>query len=626
MFVLVLTSLLGLTCAQFPPTPEGVTLLKSKFHENVTISYKEPGICETTPGVRSYSGYVHLPPGFLDDGPGGESQNYPINTFFWFFEARKNAANAPLAIWLNGGPGGSSMIGLLEENGPCFVGPDSKTTYLNPWSWNNEVNMLYLDQPTQVGFSYDIPTNCTVRVDKGDDMPEPIPTNFTDGIPTTNLTNYIGTFGSQDLSKTANTTLFAAHALWHFAQTWFFEFPHYKPADDRISVWAESYGGHYGPGFVRFFQQQNDKIANRSLTERNAKYIHLDTLGIVNGLVDLVIQQESFITFPYNNTYGIQVFNRSFYEELMYNWTRPGGCKEKVQACQDSMKDQDPVVASLLKTMTGSCNNASESCAMSDWQAYQDLDRGWFDIAHPKYDPFPAPLLSGYLMQESVLSALGVPVNHSKVSLAVSRLFDRTHDIIHGGFLDAIAYLLDSGVKVHMMYGDRDYACNWVGGEKASLAVPYTRAAEFSAAGYAPLITPDGFSGMTRQLGNFSFSRVFQAGHEVPSYQPVAAYEIFMRAIFNRDIPSGLIHVTDEFVTVGPGDTWGVRQNPPKIPTPRCYILAPETCVPEVWEKVVSGTAEVKDWFVVDDEETPAGEVDILLPGYERQQQVLNEL
>lgn len=72
-------SLLGTSRAQFPPKPEGVTVLKSKFHENVTISFKEPGICETTPGVRSFSGYVHLPPGFLDDGS-GEFQNYPINT------------------------------------------------------------------------------------------------------------------------------------------------------------------------------------------------------------------------------------------------------------------------------------------------------------------------------------------------------------------------------------------------------------------------------------------------------------------------------------------------------------------------------------------------------------------
>jgi carboxypeptidase C (cathepsin A) len=51
------------------------------------------GICETTDGVKSISGYVRIPANTLDDKGG---QNYTINTFFWFFESRKDPANAPL--------------------------------------------------------------------------------------------------------------------------------------------------------------------------------------------------------------------------------------------------------------------------------------------------------------------------------------------------------------------------------------------------------------------------------------------------------------------------------------------------------------------------------------------------
>lgn len=58
---------------------------------------------------------------------------------------------------------------------------------------------------------------------------------------------------------------------------------------------------HYGPGFFGFFQQQNDKIANGSIKEEAAQYLHLDTLGIVNGLIDLVVQGESLISYPYDN-------------------------------------------------------------------------------------------------------------------------------------------------------------------------------------------------------------------------------------------------------------------------------------------------------------------------------------
>lgn len=101
--VSLLTSIISLCHAGFPRQPEGVTTLQSKFHPGVSISYKKSDICETTPGVNAYAGYVHLPPNALNESH--EANGYPINTFFWFFEARKDPANAPLAIWLNGGPG-----------------------------------------------------------------------------------------------------------------------------------------------------------------------------------------------------------------------------------------------------------------------------------------------------------------------------------------------------------------------------------------------------------------------------------------------------------------------------------------------------------------------------------------
>lgn len=161
--------------------------------------------------MKAYSGYVNLPANPAEGRP------YDINTFFWFFEARKDPKHAPLTLWLQGGPGAPSSPAALGENGPCYINRDSKTTRLNPWSWNNEVNMLYIDQPMQTGFSYD-------RLIKGviDETVLPfVVTPVLEGsTPKLNSTFLLGTFPSQDLKSTANTTTMAALATWHFMQTW----------------------------------------------------------------------------------------------------------------------------------------------------------------------------------------------------------------------------------------------------------------------------------------------------------------------------------------------------------------------------------------------------------------------
>lgn len=600
--VVLLGSVAGLVAAQFPPPLTGVKTLKSKFHENVTISYKEPGLCETTPGVKSYAGHVHLPASLLQDIHGIE-HDYDTNTFFWFFEARHDPANAPLAIWLNGGPGASSMMGLLQENGPCFVNDDSATVSPNPWSWNNHVNMLYIDEPNQVGFSYDTPTNFTIVVGPDGELVQTA-TDFDQvNLPPLNSTTRVGTLSSDDGRHTVNTTAQAAHALWHFAQAFFWEFPHYKPNDDRVSLWAESYGGHYGPGFARFFQQQNEKILNGTLDDETAHYLHLDTLGIINGVIDAVHREEAGIIFPFNNTYGIQAYTQEYYDELMLNFTRPGGCRDQMLHCQDVLDDRDRVT--LQDERDGGWKaicGIEESCTSPGEDAFSTVDHARFDITHRKQDPFPPPHIHGFLARADVLGALGVPVNFTASSSAVSSNFGSSADHLKGGFVDALGYLLDAGVKVHLMYGDRDFACNWIGGEMSSLAVRHARSDGFAAAGYAPLVSADGVGGLTRQHGNFSFTRVFQSGHMIPSYQPVHAYEIFMRATFNKDIATGRTDVTAELATEGPSHTWGHRTKRYPAPAPRCYVLEPSSCTQEQWDKVYAG-ALVKDYFLVEEEE-----------------------
>jgi carboxypeptidase C (cathepsin A) len=96
--------------------------------------------------------------------------------------------------------------------------------------------------------------------------------------------------------------------------------------------------------------------------------------------------------------------------------------------------------------------------------------------------------------------------------------FDRTGDFILGDGLNKLGSLLDRGVKVALFYGDRDYQCNWLGGEAISLAIESKLSSDFKKAGYAEIETNDSQTGgFVRQHGNLSFARVFQAGHESQS-------------------------------------------------------------------------------------------------------------
>ena len=84
---------------------------------------------------------------------------------------------------------------------------------------------------------------------------------------------------------------------------------------------------------------------------------------------------------------------------------------------------------------------------------------------------------------------------------------------------------MKAGVRIGFIYGDRDYICNWLGGEAISLAVAAETSAAyaslFPAAGYAPIIVNTTYiGGVVRQYGNLSFSRIYDAGHSVPAYQP----------------------------------------------------------------------------------------------------------
>ncbi|CAL5212000.1 unnamed protein product [Lathyrus oleraceus] len=143
--------------------------------------------------------------------------------YYYFVEAHQSKETLPLLLWLNGGPGCSSLAyGAMQELGPFRVNSDGKTLHQNRYSWNYAANVLFLESPVGVGFSYS--NKSTEYSSNGDKK--------------TAIDNYL------------------------FLVNWLERFPEYKNRDFYIS--GESYAGHYVPQLAHTILYHNKK-ANKTI-------------------------------------------------------------------------------------------------------------------------------------------------------------------------------------------------------------------------------------------------------------------------------------------------------------------------------------------------------------------------
>ncbi|KZF22774.1 putative carboxypeptidase S1 [Xylona heveae TC161] len=417
------------------------------------------GICETTKGVNQYSGYF--------------SVGSNMNMWFWFFEARNNPTTAPLATWFNGGPGCSSMIGLFQENGPCHFVDGSSTPSLNQYSFNNYANMLYIDQPIGVGFSYG-----------------------TDSV---------------------DSTVTAAPYVWKLIQAFFAQFSQYENRD--FGIMTESYGGHYGPEFAEYFQQQNTAISQGSV---QGEKINLIALGINNGWFDAKLQYKAYVDFSYNNTYS-PLISASQYKSYMNSYN--SNCAPAVQSCYSSGSNS-------------ACENAENVC-------YQDIEGPLsesgnfdvYDIREPSNDPYPPETYVNYLQSSSVVKAIGAQTTYQECPNAPYNKFESTGDDSRS-FISQLSDVVSSGVTTLLWAGDADWICNWFGVQAVAESVNYSGASAFKNKALAPYTVNGASAGTFKSVNNFSFLRVFGAGHEVPYYQPAVALQVFEQIMQRKSIYS----------------------------------------------------------------------------------------
>jgi cathepsin A (carboxypeptidase C) len=162
--------------------------------------------------------------------------------FYWSFESRNDPANDPVVLWMTGGPGCSSEVALFGENGPCHVTADGSSTTKNPYSWNSNATLIYIDQPAGTGFSYG--------------------------------------------SGMDHNEVQVANDMYDFLQQ--FMKAHPKLAALPFYAVGESYAGHYVPAVTHKIWQNNKALPSGAIK------INLKGTSVGNGLTDPAIQYQYY--------------------------------------------------------------------------------------------------------------------------------------------------------------------------------------------------------------------------------------------------------------------------------------------------------------------------------------------
>jgi len=188
--------------------------------------------------IESYAGYITI------------NKTYNSNTFFWFFPSLDGNKNAPVLLWLNGGPGSTSMYGLFEELGPFGVAADGKTLVMRNTTWAKNNAMIFVDNPVGTGYS------------------------FTDDV-----RGYV-----------RNTEFDVANDLYNFLTQFFTAFPQYQ-ANDFYAT-GESYAGKYVPSITY-------KIHTENQNSPKVK-INLKGMSVGDGMMHPIIQATGYGDLLYN--------------------------------------------------------------------------------------------------------------------------------------------------------------------------------------------------------------------------------------------------------------------------------------------------------------------------------------
>ncbi|KAF7373349.1 Carboxypeptidase [Mycena sanguinolenta] len=456
----------------------------------------DPELCDTS--VKQYSGYLDI----ANDK----------HLFFWFFESRNAPSTDPLVLWLNGGPGCSSSTGLLFELGPCSIANEGKNTTFNKHSWTSSANMIFLDQPVNVGFSY------------------------------------------ADGSTTVDNSPVAGKDVYAFLELFLLRFPEYSKQPVHIS--GESYAGTYVrastphashsdlsqlPNVAKAIWVGNKQLEPPPRRRRpSLKKINLESIMIGNGITNPYIQMGSVADYACEGPYPL--YSDPQGPECTGLRAKILTCQRMIKSCYsyNSRPTCVPAIlycdSQLFGTLARAplkrgeiCTTCASRATAKNSLCYEEFN--WIDT---------------WMNDPMVKVALGVEPSRkfascsTKVSLAFLFQGDGAHNNA-----ELLSELVNEGVRLLIYAGNADAMCDYIGNERWLEALDSSFQREFSKAKPIPWITAGsgklfgtvrsaGGGGFT--AGNVTFATVFEAGHMVPFDQPEAALDLFSRWISNTPL------------------------------------------------------------------------------------------
>ncbi|KAL0567898.1 hypothetical protein V5O48_014094 [Marasmius crinis-equi] len=445
------------------------TTLRHPFFPKHSARIKKSKFCDGD--VDAYTGYIDIEARHL---------------FFYFFESRSNPDKDDVIFWTNGGPGGSSSMGLFMELGPCRIvgtknGP--KMEYFKE-SWNSNANVFFIDQPVGVGFSY------------------------------------------AEYGEFVGTTEEAAQDIAAFVAIFFENFNQFKGRPFHMA--GESYGGRYIPLFAAAVYDQN-----AALVEAGLAPVNLSSIMIGNGMTDYYEMLWAYHDFACTEATLAPVLSIETCVQMKRIVER---CKKWTkEACLDQYDEINCGAAA------GWCGDQIQipffATGLNPYDYSQECDGKLEDtLCYPVTKHIGAYLSIPKVREElGVDSHPSIPANFSGISWDVSAAFASTQDEFHVS-TEYVAALLERGVRALIYVGTYDWICNWVGNERWTLGLEWSGREGFRKEKLREWVIDGKVAGKTRSFGKLTFATVDAAGHMVPYDKPKESLELVNRWMASKSL------------------------------------------------------------------------------------------